>query len=92
MLLKLKRTQRNLSSTNREVHSRCTSFSVVKLWINPVPGLLLSLTKPKFCNACALEGVTATFPHTPSLGVLLLRKANFHSLPPISIVFQMFAY
>lgn len=35
MLLKLKRTQRNLSSTNREVHSCCTLFSMVRLWINP---------------------------------------------------------
>lgn len=35
MLLKLKRTQRNPSSTNREVHSCCTLFSVVTLGINP---------------------------------------------------------
>lgn len=58
MLLKLKRTQRNLSSTNREVHSCCTSFSVVKLWINPAPGWLLTLTVPEFLVPVPWEGVT----------------------------------
>lgn len=46
MLLKLKRTQRNLSSTNREVHCCSTSFSVVTQTL-AVPGLLLTPAVPR---------------------------------------------
>lgn len=99
MLLKLKRTQRNLSSTNREVHSCCTLFSMVTLWINPrCTWLTLHITMPKFCDVCGPGGHSYLLSHSLSLGVLLHRKANFqfashfHCFPNVCILISNIFY
>lgn len=65
MPLKLKGTQRNLSSANRGVHSYCTRFSMTTPGINPtVPGALSTPVTHTLRCLCSqqLQPTSFTFP------------------------------